>query len=183
MLEKERESLSIAERARLLAELIDKSKKLQAAQRYEEMFDNVYKQVTLFVPMDSVMEKERTKRVGQEVLEEPANRQKIREAFGSGEEQSTEKEKKLSKKELHKLLMIVPVEEVYVEALQVKYPIIDWEVYFEDTRRYWRINYQKLETIQKLIRPFDDKLKKFDKMTWISIGVMVKKDPVTTDPK
>ncbi|GJW10044.1 hypothetical protein Tco_1575871 [Tanacetum coccineum] len=93
-LDKERENLTIKERARLLAELIDKKKKLQAAQRYKaiknkpqtlsqqrktmctymknmagykmehfkgnsfyevkEMFDNVYKQVTSFVPMDSV---------------------------------------------------------------------------------------------------------------------------------
>ncbi|GJT08599.1 hypothetical protein Tco_0843061 [Tanacetum coccineum] len=35
LLEEERENLSIKERARLLAELIDKRKKLQAAQRYE----------------------------------------------------------------------------------------------------------------------------------------------------
>ncbi|GJY43553.1 arginine--tRNA ligase, chloroplastic/mitochondrial [Tanacetum coccineum] len=33
------------------------------------------------------------------------------------------------------MMMVVSVEEVYVEALQVKYPIIDWEVYSEDTRR------------------------------------------------
>ncbi|GKA95067.1 hypothetical protein Tco_0817105 [Tanacetum coccineum] len=35
LLEEERENLSIEERARLLAELIDKRKKLQAAQRYK----------------------------------------------------------------------------------------------------------------------------------------------------
>ncbi|GJR79548.1 putative ribonuclease H-like domain-containing protein [Tanacetum coccineum] len=55
----------------------------------------------------------------------------IGEASGSGEE-SAEKEKELSEEELQKLLVIVPVEEVYVEALQFKYPIIDWEVYYED---------------------------------------------------
>ncbi|GJV21450.1 hypothetical protein Tco_1370470 [Tanacetum coccineum] len=57
------------------------------------------------------------KRAGQEVLEEPVKRQKIREASGSGEE-SAEKEKELSEEELRKLLVIVPVEEVYVKALQ-----------------------------------------------------------------
>ncbi|GKC26880.1 hypothetical protein Tco_1034174, partial [Tanacetum coccineum] len=36
----------------------------------KEMFDNVYKQVTSFVPMDSVMEKERTKRTGLNLQEE-----------------------------------------------------------------------------------------------------------------
>ncbi|GKC26881.1 hypothetical protein Tco_1034175, partial [Tanacetum coccineum] len=35
LLDKERENLTIKERARLLAELIDKKKKLQAAQRYK----------------------------------------------------------------------------------------------------------------------------------------------------
>ncbi|GKC47106.1 hypothetical protein Tco_1064828 [Tanacetum coccineum] len=60
---------------------------------------------------------------------------KIGEAFISGEEQSTEKEKELSKEELPKLLVIVPVEELVIQPLQVRYPIIDWEVYSEDTRR------------------------------------------------
>ncbi|GKB67513.1 putative reverse transcriptase domain-containing protein [Tanacetum coccineum] len=43
------------------------------------------------------------------------------ERLGSGKEQSVEKEKELSEEELHKLLVVVPAEEVYVEALQVKY--------------------------------------------------------------
>ncbi|GJX37247.1 hypothetical protein Tco_0250550 [Tanacetum coccineum] len=68
------------------------------------------------------------------VLSESIKRQKIGEASGSGEEQSAEKEKELSEEELQKLLAVVLVEEVYVEALQVKYPTIDWEVYSEDTR-------------------------------------------------
>nr|GEU30080.1 retrotransposon protein, putative, Ty3-gypsy subclass [Tanacetum cinerariifolium] len=34
---------------------------------------------------------------------------------------------------------LIPVEEVYVEALQAKHPIIDWEVYTEGQRSYWKI--------------------------------------------
>ncbi|GKA73634.1 hypothetical protein Tco_0779936 [Tanacetum coccineum] len=82
-----------------------------------------------------LVEVQRLKKAGQEVLEEPVKRQNIREASGSGEEQSAEKEKELSEEELQKLLLLVLVGEVYVEALQVKYPIIDCEVYSEDTRR------------------------------------------------
>ncbi|GJX63974.1 putative ribonuclease H-like domain-containing protein [Tanacetum coccineum] len=52
-----------------------------------------------------------------------------------GEEQSAEKEKELSEEELQKLLVVVLVEELVIQPLQVKYPIIDWEVYFEYTRR------------------------------------------------
>ncbi|GJX26635.1 hypothetical protein Tco_0232931 [Tanacetum coccineum] len=79
MLEEERESLSIAERARLLSELIDKRKKLQAAQRYEAG--------TLFMPMDSVMGKERTKRAGLNLQEESSKRQKTSEVSGLAAEQ------------------------------------------------------------------------------------------------
>ncbi|GJX82181.1 hypothetical protein Tco_0331662 [Tanacetum coccineum] len=36
--------------------------------------------------------------------------------------------------------MIIVLEEgMNVEALQTKYPIIDWEVYTEDSRMYWKI--------------------------------------------
>nr|GEX37614.1 hypothetical protein [Tanacetum cinerariifolium] len=34
---------------------------------------------------------------------------------------------------------LVPIKEVYVEALQVKHPIIDWEVHTEGQRAYWKI--------------------------------------------
>ncbi|GKA56089.1 hypothetical protein Tco_0755161 [Tanacetum coccineum] len=57
--------------------------------------------------------------------------------------------------------MIVPVEEVYVEALQVKYLIIDWEVYSEDTRRYWRIIRVRNHT--EAYQIFADMLKKFNR--------------------
>ncbi|GJS40648.1 putative ribonuclease H-like domain-containing protein [Tanacetum coccineum] len=94
----------------------------------KEIFETTMRRVHSFVPMDSELEVQRLKRAGQEVLEEPAKRQKIREASGSGEEQSAEKEKEVSEEELQKLLVIVPVEEVYIKALQVKYPIINWEI-------------------------------------------------------
>ncbi|GJX92584.1 hypothetical protein Tco_0347170 [Tanacetum coccineum] len=100
LLEGERENISIEERARLLAELIDKRKKLQAAQRYKiirnkpqtifyevkDMFDNVYKHVTSFVPMDSVMEKQKTKRAGLNLQEESSKRQKTGEGSKPTEE-------------------------------------------------------------------------------------------------
>nr|GEZ08940.1 hypothetical protein [Tanacetum cinerariifolium] len=34
---------------------------------------------------------------------------------------------------------LLPVEEVYVEALQVKHPIIEWEIQTEGQRSYWKI--------------------------------------------
>ncbi|GJY54898.1 hypothetical protein Tco_0446562 [Tanacetum coccineum] len=43
----------------------------------------------------------------------------------------------------------------------VKYPIINWEIYSEDTRRYWRII--RVGNHIEAYQTFDDMLKKFDK--------------------
>nr|GEW98336.1 hypothetical protein [Tanacetum cinerariifolium] len=37
------------------------------------------------------------------------------------------------------MMQLVLVEEIYVEALQVKHPIIDWKVHTEGQRSYWKI--------------------------------------------
>nr|GEX29716.1 reverse transcriptase domain-containing protein [Tanacetum cinerariifolium] len=203
MLEEERESLSITERAKLLAEIIDKRKKLQAAQRYEairnkpqtmsqqrkdmctymknmagykmehfkgksfyevnEIFDKVYKQVTSFVPMESDMEKERTKRVRLNLQEESSKRQKTKEGSESTKEPKADE---ISQEDLKQIMLIVPVEEVYVEALQVKYPIIDWEVYIEDSRKYWKIIRERFSTI----KPTYDK----EKVLWFELKRLFK---------
>ncbi|GJZ21885.1 hypothetical protein Tco_0558924 [Tanacetum coccineum] len=97
----------------------------------------------------------------------------IGETSGSGEEQSAEKEKELSEEELQKLLVVVPLEEVYVEALQVKYLVIDWEVYSEDTRRYWRIIIVGNHT--EAYQIFADMLKKFDRDDLVKLWDLVKK--------
>ncbi|GJZ74908.1 hypothetical protein Tco_0639373 [Tanacetum coccineum] len=217
LLEEERENLSIKERARLLAELIDKRKKLQASQRYEairnkpqtmsqqrktmftytknmagykkehfkgksfyevkEMFDNVYKQVTSFVTMDSVMEKERTKRAGLNLQEESSKRQKT----GEGSEPTEElKADEISQEDIQQMIMVVPVEEVYVESLQVKYPIIDWEVYFENTRKCWKII--RVGNHTEAYQTFNDMLNKFDRDDLDKLWSLVKERFSSTNP-
>nr|GEU56900.1 hypothetical protein [Tanacetum cinerariifolium] len=55
---------------------------------------------------------------------------------------STKKKKtaeEVSKEDLKEMMQLVLVEEVYVEALQVKHPIIDWEIHTEGKREYWKI--------------------------------------------
>nr|GEY82062.1 hypothetical protein [Tanacetum cinerariifolium] len=47
--------------------------------------------------------------------------------------------KDVSEEELKEMMQLVPLEEVYVEALQVKHPIIDWEIHSEGKREYWKI--------------------------------------------
>ncbi|GJZ89282.1 hypothetical protein Tco_0661064 [Tanacetum coccineum] len=120
----------------------------------KELFKTIMKRVKYFVPMESdrLVPKILTgssKRTAETKLDhEGSKRQK------TNEEQSAEEEKELSKEELHKLMMLVLVEEVYVKALPVKYPIIDWEVYSEDTRKYWKII--RVENHIEAYQTFDD---------------------------
>nr|GEY13598.1 hypothetical protein [Tanacetum cinerariifolium] len=47
--------------------------------------------------------------------------------------------KGVSEENLNEMMQLVPLEEVYVEALQVKHPIIDWEIHSEGQREYWKL--------------------------------------------
>ncbi|GKC26633.1 EFR3 homolog cmp44E-like protein, partial [Tanacetum coccineum] len=62
---------------------------------------------------------------------------------------------------LTKLMEIVPAEEVYIEALQVKRPIIDWEVCGEGQIKYWKI--VKVGDHTEVYQLFEEMLRKFDR--------------------
>ncbi|GJW25900.1 putative ribonuclease H-like domain-containing protein [Tanacetum coccineum] len=90
--------------------------------KYEDIrpiFERVWDQNQSFVPMDSELEVQRLKRAGQDVVEEPAKRQRTGEASGSVQEQACKEPKaeELSQEQLHHMIIIILVEEVYVEAL------------------------------------------------------------------
>nr|GEV08725.1 hypothetical protein [Tanacetum cinerariifolium] len=55
------------------------------------------------------------------------------------EETPTNDPKEMSEEDVKNMLQIVLVAEFKVKALQVKYPLIDWEIYSEGSRTYWRI--------------------------------------------
>nr|GEV04844.1 integrase, catalytic region, zinc finger, CCHC-type, peptidase aspartic, catalytic [Tanacetum cinerariifolium] len=57
--------------------------------------------------------------------------------------------------------LLVPVEEVYVEALQVKHLIINWEIHTEGQRNYWKIIMLGGNTA--VYQFFIDTLKHFDR--------------------
>ncbi|GJU48070.1 hypothetical protein Tco_1217625 [Tanacetum coccineum] len=145
----ERERYSEADKARLLVELINERKRKFAQQRAEhrrnkpmtqaqqrtymcnyikhigshtlqqlkklsfdevkELFDTTIKRVNTFTPMES----------DDTVPKVVAGSSKID-----------------VKQELNQE---IPEEGMNVEALQTKYPIIDWKVYTEDSRKYWKI--------------------------------------------
>ncbi|GJT55616.1 ribonuclease H-like domain-containing protein [Tanacetum coccineum] len=76
------------------------------------------------------------------------------------QEQPTEEPKDLSD-ELKKMLEIVLVEETKAGALQVKCPIIDWEIHTEGSRKYWKII--RVSDITEAYQVFEDMLKGFNR--------------------
>nr|GFC98276.1 hypothetical protein [Tanacetum cinerariifolium] len=59
------------------------------------------------------------------------------------------------------MLQIVPMDEFKVKALLVKYPLIDWEIYLEGSRTYWRMI--RVGGITQAFQSFEDMLKDFDR--------------------
>nr|GFC44610.1 hypothetical protein [Tanacetum cinerariifolium] len=65
-----------------------------------------------------------TRRKGKEVMEQVKKQKSSKE---SPEIETTTKE--FTEEKIKKMMQLVPVEDVYVQALQVKHPIIDWKVH------------------------------------------------------
>nr|GEU80885.1 copia protein [Tanacetum cinerariifolium] len=95
----------------------------------EAKFNLFWKQMEDFIPMSSKEEVERINRKGLNLEQESAKKQKtlekVPEEAMSPEEVPEEKVKKM--------MQLVPIEEVYVEALQVKHHIIDWKGRFKSS--------------------------------------------------
>ncbi|GJV11679.1 hypothetical protein Tco_1353220 [Tanacetum coccineum] len=146
------------------------TQKLQAEKRdkYSEV-----DQAKMLVDLINQRKKSSKRHAETELDHESSKKQKIDEASGSVQEESAEKEKELSEEELQKLLVIVPMEEVYIEALQVKYLIIDWEVYSEDSRRedlvkLWDLVKERFSSTE----PTDDK----EKELWVELKRLFEPD-------
>nr|GEY64121.1 hypothetical protein [Tanacetum cinerariifolium] len=52
--------------------------------------------------------------------------------------------KEIPEEKMKEMMQLVPIEDVYVQALQVKHPIIDWKVHTEGKRSYWKIIRNKM---------------------------------------
>nr|GEY52149.1 hypothetical protein [Tanacetum cinerariifolium] len=89
----------------------------------EAKFAAVWKHVEDFIPMGSKEETERLKRKGFNLEQEHVKKQKTSEEAHEIEKSTEE----IPKEKMKEMMQLVPVEEVYVQALQVKHPIIDWK--------------------------------------------------------
>nr|GEV87779.1 hypothetical protein [Tanacetum cinerariifolium] len=105
-------------------------------EQIKEKFILVWKQWEDFVPMSSKKESERVKRPVIKLDQGSSKRVKISHASRSepSQEQQFKGSKGVSEKEIKGMMQLVPFEEVYIEALHVKHPIIDWEIHFVGKR-------------------------------------------------
>nr|GFA96476.1 hypothetical protein [Tanacetum cinerariifolium] len=109
----------------------------------EAKFNSVCKQMKDFIPMSSKEEAERIKRKGINLEQESAKKQKSSEEI-TEEAKSSEK---VPEEKVKVMMNLVPIDEVYVEALQVKHPIIDWKhMDREDLNQLWRLVKETLNT-------------------------------------
>nr|GEW81163.1 hypothetical protein [Tanacetum cinerariifolium] len=137
--------LTIGEKIELINELVkyqDHHSKI-----LKEKFILVWKQIEDFVPMASKEEGERFKRKGLRLEKESPKKIKTLE--------------EVSQEDLKEMMELVPIKEVYMEALQVKHPIIDWEIHTEGQRNYWKII--RLGGSTTVYQFFVDMLKHFDR--------------------
>ncbi|GJS40831.1 xylulose kinase-1 [Tanacetum coccineum] len=143
---KEREMYSEAEQVRMLVELINQRKRYFAVQRAEERKNKPPTQAQQRTYMSNYIKHMRGYTLQQlrgYSFDEIKNlfETTMRRTGESSEpaEEPKDKEEELSQEELQQMMIIVPEQGMNVEALQTKYLIIDWEIYTEGTRKYWKI--------------------------------------------
>ncbi|GKC48248.1 retrotransposon protein, putative, ty3-gypsy subclass [Tanacetum coccineum] len=147
---------------------------------YEEIrpiFEEEYRKVQTLFKKDTNVEMTKTKRVAEETLLQESFK-KLRTAKASSseptQEQPTKEPKELYKEELKQILVIVPVEETKAEALQIKYPIIDWEVHTKGSRKYRKII--RVRDITEAYQSFEDMLKGFDREDLVELKRLFEQD-------
>nr|GEV11802.1 hypothetical protein [Tanacetum cinerariifolium] len=161
----------IDHRAKILMYQAQQSKPLSKNEQREFYMS---KQWEDFVPMSSKEESERVKRPGIKLDQGSSKRVKI--SYTSRSEPSQEEQFKssegVSEEELKGMMQLVPLEEVYIKALQVKHPIIDMEKHTEGEREYWKII--RLGGHTGPYQFFIDMLKQFDREDLHQLWILVK---------
>nr|GEU64594.1 putative ribonuclease H-like domain-containing protein [Tanacetum cinerariifolium] len=145
----------------------------------EAKFTTVSKQIESFIHMVSKEEAERFKRKGIRFEQESAKKlntsEEVPKKVKSPDEVPEEKVKEM--------MQLVLIEEVYVEALQVKHLIIDWKVHTEGQRSYWKVT--RLGGSSTSYQFFVDMLKHLDREDLNQLWALVKESlsirPHTSD--
>nr|GEX56787.1 hypothetical protein [Tanacetum cinerariifolium] len=135
----------------------------------KEKFDLVWKYIQDFIPIGSKKESESFKRKGLRLEQDSSKKLKTSE--------------EVPEEKLKEMMELIPVEKVYVEALQVKHPIIDWEVHTKGQRSCWKII--RLGGSSASYQFFVDLPKHFDREDLNQLWALVKESlsirPATSD--
>ncbi|GJW92611.1 hypothetical protein Tco_0170164 [Tanacetum coccineum] len=154
---------------------------LQQLKRYsfdelKELFETTMKNVNTFIPIETkgralelatrssqatiidFAEVGSSKRAAEAELDHAGSkRHKTNEALGSVQEQPEEEETELSQGDLQQMMMVVPVKEVYVEALQDMLKIFDRD----DLVMLWNLVKERFSSTE----PTDDK----ERTLWVEL--------------
>nr|GEV86910.1 hypothetical protein [Tanacetum cinerariifolium] len=131
---------------------------------------------TFFKP-DKDVEEPKKKRVADEtLLHESFKKLRAAEVLGSESTQEIPFNdlKEITKEDVQNMLEIVLVCEFKVEALQVKYPMIDWEIHTKGSKTYWKII--RVGGIIESYQSFKYMLKGFDKEYLVALWNSVKEN-------
>ncbi|GKE26164.1 hypothetical protein Tco_1441548 [Tanacetum coccineum] len=192
----EREKYTEADQARMLVELINQRKRYFAAQRAKERrnkpltqaqqrtyMSNYIKNMgeSEFDRADPELAVGSSKRDAEEELDqESSKRQKTDESSELAEEPRDKEADELSQEELQQMMIIVLEQGMNVEALQTKYLIINWEIYTEGTRKYWKII--RVGNHTEVHHFFDDMLRDFDRDDLVILWSLIKEKFNSTKP-
>ncbi|GJR93034.1 hypothetical protein Tco_0265208 [Tanacetum coccineum] len=148
--------------------------------KIKNLFETTMRRVHTFVPIESEIERvipelavgSSKRDVEEELNQESSKRQKIGESSELAEEPK-DKEEELSQEELQQMMIIVSEQGMNVEALQTKYPIIDWEIYTKGTRKddlvmLWSLVKEKFNSTE----PTNDK----EREIWVELKRLFEPD-------
>nr|GEV93580.1 synaptobrevin, longin-like domain protein [Tanacetum cinerariifolium] len=166
--------LSIRERIELISNLVKyqenyaqvlKYQTLQRKPRSKKQKKDYYMAIEDFIPMGLKEETERFKRKGLRLKQVSAKKLKTSEEVPEEVKSSEE----VPEEKVKEMMQQVPVKEIYVEALQVKHPIIDWKHFDrEDLNQLWALVKESLRN-----RPAtSDK----EKELWVELKRLFKPD-------
>nr|GEW15151.1 hypothetical protein [Tanacetum cinerariifolium] len=106
---------------------------------FRPIFERKYNKVQTFLKPDRDEEPTKKRVAKETLLQESFKRLRAEvkvSASESTQDTPTNDHKGMSEEDVKNLLEIILVAEFKVEALQVKYPLIDWEIYSEGSRSY-----------------------------------------------
>ncbi|GKC70887.1 zinc finger BED domain-containing protein RICESLEEPER 2-like protein [Tanacetum coccineum] len=109
----------------------------------------------------------------EELVQESSKRLKTRESLVPAEEPKVKEEEELSQERIQQMMIIVPEQGMNVEALQTKYPIIDWEIYTEEARKEDLVKLWSLVKVKfTSTKPTEDK----ERELWVELKRLFKPD-------